>query len=137
MSRENVEVVRHVWDAAARGDAAAVLALYDADVVWDVSRGPLGGLAGSGVYHGHAGLSSFFRSWRQAWDDVDYELDELIDAGEHVITVGRQRGRGRASGIGFEGAGQSAVWTVRDGKIASVVWYPSREAATEAVGRPE
>lgn len=135
MSQADVDVVRSLWDAVERGDAEAVLALYDADVVWDVSRGPLRGITGSGVYHGHAGLSAFFRSWREAWDDARYELDELIDAGEHVVTVGRQCGRGRASGIWFEGDDQSAVWTVRNGKVTRVVWYPSREAALEAVAR--
>jgi hypothetical protein len=40
MSRENVEVVRRVYEAVARRDAAAVLALNDPDVEVDGSRLP-------------------------------------------------------------------------------------------------
>lgn len=35
MSEENVEIVRRLFDAAARGDAAAVLACYDPEVEID------------------------------------------------------------------------------------------------------
>jgi ketosteroid isomerase-like protein len=37
MSQENVELVRRVYDAAARRDAATVLALYDPEVELDNS----------------------------------------------------------------------------------------------------
>jgi ketosteroid isomerase-like protein len=39
MSQENVEVVRRVYDAVARRDSAAVLDLYDPEVVLDPSDG--------------------------------------------------------------------------------------------------
>jgi ketosteroid isomerase-like protein len=38
MSQENVEIVRRVCEASARQDSAAVLALYDPEVVIDVSE---------------------------------------------------------------------------------------------------
>ena len=42
--------------------------------------------------------------------------------------------RGRASGIEVEGKDLAGVWTVRDGKVVQVVWYPTRAEALEAVG---
>jgi ketosteroid isomerase-like protein len=138
MSRENVEIVRGVHDAVASGDAATVLAFYAPDVEWDVSRGALGALEGLGVYRGHEGLRSFFRTWREAWGEAEYVLGELIDAGEHdVITVGSQRATGRASGAQVEGTNQAAVWTIRDEKITRVVWFPTRHEALHAVGLRE
>ena len=38
MSRENVDVVRRVYEAAARRDSATVFALYDTEVELDNSR---------------------------------------------------------------------------------------------------
>ena len=38
MSRENVEIVRRLFDASARNDSDAVLALYHPDVEWDAAR---------------------------------------------------------------------------------------------------
>jgi ketosteroid isomerase-like protein len=63
MSQENVEIVRRVYDAAARRDVATVLALYDPDVERDVSLHPLGGVTGKRVYRGHEGLRIWFREW--------------------------------------------------------------------------
>ena len=135
MSKENVEIVRRVYEAAARRDASAVLACYDARIEWDVSRSPMARLVGGGVYHGHEGLRSFFRQYHEAWDAIQYEGAELIDAGgEHVISVDTERTRGRASGVETE-LTQYAVWTVRRDKIVRVAWFPTRDAALEAAGR--
>ncbi len=74
MSEENLEVVRRVYDAAGRRDAAAVLALYDPGVELDMSRLQAVGLMGGEGrrYRGHEGLRSFFREWHEAWDNVEY-----------------------------------------------------------------
>src|SRR5918992_184524 len=59
MSRENVEIVRRVYEAAARRDSATVLALYDPEVELDNSRLGLAGFAGEGgVYDEQAGPRS-------------------------------------------------------------------------------
>ncbi len=136
MSQENVEIVRRVYDAAARRDAASVLALYDPDVELDNSPLEVVGWGG-GVYRGHEGLRSFFREWHEAWAVIEYDFEDLIDApGEHVISAVTRRGRGRASGAEVKLA-LALVWTIRDGKVVRVVWFPSREEALQAVGLRE
>ena len=139
MSQGNVEVVRRVYEAAAQRDAALVFELYDPEVELDDSRLHIvGGVgAGSDVHRGHDGLRRFFRQWHEAWENVEYDFDELIDAGgEHVISVVTRRGRGRASGAEVERP-LALVWTVRDEKVLRVVWFPSRDEALEAVGLSE
>jgi ketosteroid isomerase-like protein len=138
VSKENVEIVRRVYEAAARRDAATVLALYDPEVELDPSRLGVAGFAGGvgGVYRGHEGLRSFFREWHEAWGDIEYDFEELIDAGgEHVISVGTRRARGRASGAEVEGP-FALVWTLREGKVVRVVWFLTRTKAVEAAGLP-
>ena len=133
MSRENVEVVQRVFEAASQRDAEAVLSLYDADVELDFSRLPHAEVVGGGLYRGHEGLRSWYREWYEAWESFDQAYEELIDAGERVVSVWNQRGRGRASGAEVE-LGGAAVWTVRDGKVVRQVGFPTREEALEAVG---
>jgi ketosteroid isomerase-like protein len=133
MSRENVEIVRRVYDAAARHDAATVVALYDPEVEWDNSRLPEASLLGRRVTRGHEGLRSLFREWYEAWESFEDDCEELIDAGQHVISVVTRRGRGRASGAETT-ARRGGVWTLREGKIVRVVWFPSPEEALEAAG---
>ena len=122
MSRENVEMVRSLYDAVARGDTATVLALYDPEVEWDFSRHPYGALIGGTVYRGHEGLRRFFREMREAWQGVEWDLEQVFDAGEHVILVVNQRSRGRTSGAETEGSALG-VWTIRQGKVVRVVWF--------------
>lgn len=138
MSRENVEVVRRVYEAARRRDAATVLALYHPEVELDPSRLGVAGLPGlgGGLYHGHEGLRNFFREWHEAWDSIEYDYEELIDAGEHVIAVVTRHARGRASGVEVESP-FALVWTIREGKVIRVVWFLTRGDALEAVRLPE
>ena len=138
MSEENVEIVRRLYEAADRRDAEAVLALYDEGVEVDNTHGPARAfLGGSGTYHGHEGLRTFFRDWHEAWDNVESNLGELIDAGERVISVHAYRGRGRASGIEVEWPDLGGIWTIRDGTVISIRWFPTRNEALEAAGLSE
>jgi ketosteroid isomerase-like protein len=133
MSQENVEIVRRLFDAVARRDAATVLALYDPEVEWDSSRSPLTRVVGKSqrVFHGHEGLRHFFRERKEAWETAEDDCEELIDAGDDVISVVTSRARGRTSGIKVE-ASMAGVWTIRDSKVIRVVWFETREEAFEA-----
>ena len=136
MSRENVEIVRRVADAIARRDSETVLALYDPDLEWDVSRSPFGAVMGQGVYHGHEGLRTWSRGWYEAWETLADEYEDLIDARDCVISAVTNRGRGRASGVEVE-LTQWAVWTLRAGRIVRVVWFPTQAEAFGAAGVAE
>jgi ketosteroid isomerase-like protein len=102
MSQENVKVVRRMYDAAARRDSDAVLALYDPEVEVDMSHAPCRDLVGKRFCHGHDGLRAFYREWNGAWETVESAVEELIDAGERVVSVETTRGRGVASGVAVE-----------------------------------
>jgi ketosteroid isomerase-like protein len=136
MSQEDVELVRGVFEAAASGDTAAVMALYDPDIEWDVSRTQRGAMAGR-AGRGREALLRWLRDWYDAWETVDDDLEELIDAGDQgVVSIMVQRGRGRASGVAVEDR-LGAVWTIQEGKVVRTVWFPSPEEALEAVGLRE
>lgn len=136
MSQENVEIVRRVYDAAARRDAATVLAFYDPEVEWDFSQHAYAALMGRGVYRGHEGLQRWWREWHEAWEESQDNCDELLDAGEQVISVVTTRGRGRASGVEVE-LHMAGVWTLREGKVVRVAWFPTLAEAMEAAGLRE
>jgi ketosteroid isomerase-like protein len=136
VSRENVEIVRRVYEAVARRERQAVLALYAPGVEMDFTHSPFATLFNHFVYRGHAGILSLFRERQEdAWKDIVDELTEVIGAGEQVVSVVVSRGRGRVSGAEVERE-HAAVWTARDGEIVRVVWLPSRGEALEAVGLP-
>ncbi|MDQ3671383.1 MAG: nuclear transport factor 2 family protein [Actinomycetota bacterium] len=128
MSQENVDIVRRVFEAAAQRDAAAVSELYDADVEWDSSGTLPGEVESGGGARGYESLQAWFRQWHEAWDDVAYGVEELVDAGDQVVSTVTMRGRGRVSGLEVEHP-QYAVWTIRDLKVVKVRWFRTREEA--------
>jgi ketosteroid isomerase-like protein len=137
MSRENVEIVRRLYDAIDRGDTTAVLGLYDPEIEWHFARSPFRNLVRHDVYRGRDGLRDFIRErYEDAWESITDELVELIDAGEHVISIVNTQGRGRRSGAQAEKT-HAGVWTIRDGKVVQVVWFPGREEALGAAGLSE
>jgi ketosteroid isomerase-like protein len=133
MSEENVEVVRRVYEAAAHRDAPTVLEHYDPEVELDATRL---GVTDSDVYHGHDGLQSLFREFAETFDEIEYSYEELIDAGDQVISIVTRHARGRTSGVEVERP-FALLWTLRDGKVVRVVWYLTREDALEAAGLEE
>jgi ketosteroid isomerase-like protein len=69
-------------------------------------------------------------------DDMWFEPDNLMLAGDRVVVPLRWGGRGKGSGVVFEER-EAWVFTVRDGVIVRVEEYGTREAALEAAGLKE
>ncbi len=136
MSQENVEIVRRVYEAAARRDDATVLDLYDPAVEWDYSRGPGGPLIGRKLYRGHDGLRAFVHDWSESFQSLRFECKDVIDAGDKVISTNAVHGRGRTSGTTTE-MDQWAVWSITGEKVVRVVWFTTRDEALEAAGLSE
>jgi ketosteroid isomerase-like protein len=134
MSQENVEIVRSLFQATARRDTATVLALYDPEVEWNNTQGPLQGLIERKVYRGYEGLRLWWREYQEPWESTWEEVEDLIDAGDQVVSVQTSHARGRASGVAVDLAHFAAVWTIRQGKIVRVALFTTRADALDAAG---
>jgi ketosteroid isomerase-like protein len=135
MSEENVEVVRRAYEAFNRGGPKSVISegLWSPELVWDFSPS---GIPGLGVYSGFDEIRKFFENdWFAAFPFEEWEVvvDELIDNGNQVIAMSRQRGRGGTSGAEAE-LEQAFIVTVRDGEIVRIESYLDRDTALEAAG---
>jgi len=132
MSQENVETVRAVYGAWGLGDYRAALERFDEDIEW---FGPPD-VSGSGAARGHEGVRQALTTWVGTWEDYHYELGELIDCGDRVLVAGRQRGRGKGSGVEVSEEIFS-VWTLRAGRVIRQQMFRDRAQALEAVGLSE
>jgi hypothetical protein len=61
-------------------------------------------------------------------------VEELIDAGDQVVSVGTSHARGKGSGVVVDVEHAATVWTIRHGKIVRVALHKSRAEALDAVG---
>jgi ketosteroid isomerase-like protein len=133
MSRENVDLVRRLWDTWNRRDHEAVFARYDEDIEWrggELLQVP----DAEPVYRGHEGVRTFWRTWLAAWEEVSYEAVEFRDAGDHVVAlVENQHMRGRTSGVDLT-LTYAQVWTLRDGKVVRMRSFADQDEALRSVG---
>jgi len=131
MSEENVERVRRIVQASQRGDWETALSGYAAAAVLDQTRMPDGG-----VYHGRAGVRDFYAHWFGAWEELQIEPEQIIDAGDDdVLVIVRIQGRGRESraNVAMRAAD---VMTLEGGEVIRQVGYPVASEALAALGRP-
>jgi ketosteroid isomerase-like protein len=129
MSAENVELVRAAFNAWNVEGPAALMDRAVDDVVWlEVS----GWLESQGQeVRGREVLLANLHTLFDAWDTYRLELEEIHDAGERVVAIVRERGRGRASGVGLDSL-WGYVITVADGKLARIEAYRDPAAALAA-----
>jgi ketosteroid isomerase-like protein len=104
----------------------------DFEIGWSNSIGPL-----KGIYRGREETLKLARSFRDAWDALRWEPEEIIDVDEtRVIVVNHVRMRGRDSGVAVD-ATSAQLWTLRSGTVQRVKLYQSKADALEAVGLRE
>ena len=132
MSEENVEIVRLSYERFNRGEVDGFLELCAPEFEFR----DLPALPGSGVTVGHDAFRAWFRQISDAFDDLRFEVEELIDAGDQVVVVNRATGSGSGSGAEVN-TNFSNVWTLRDGKAVSAVSHDTHDEALEAAGLSE
>jgi ketosteroid isomerase-like protein len=139
MSRENVEVVRRLFEEFQAGmehdDPGAWLdseAVAD-DYEWIVPTP----LEGRSVWRGREGFVEFIRTWTEQFEGWSIRLERVIDAGEdRVVALTRQSATGRESGVPVElNLGQ--VWELEEGRMIRARNYFSHAEALEAAGLRE
>jgi ketosteroid isomerase-like protein len=129
MSREDVEVVRRVWEAWERRDEPSMRALMDPDtVVVQLPDQP-----DVGPYHGPDGVLRAMAEWIDAWDNYAIERRDMREIGDSVLVSAHQRGRGQASGVQME-ADVFFVFRVQRRKIVRWRMFSSEREALEAIG---
>src|SRR5947209_4132180 len=133
MSQENVETLREGF-AWFRENGRFPAHLATADFVWDMSH--FEGWPEEQVYEGMKGADEFLAGWGSAWDDWRVDVEAMHDAGDKVVTILRQGGRSKASGMRAE-MSFAMVWSFRDGKEARMEMYSDPREALKAVGLEE
>jgi ketosteroid isomerase-like protein len=89
------------------------------------------------VYRGHEGVRTYWRRWFEAWRDLEFEVEDVLDAGDEVVAlIVNQRQWGRHTGIATDLPPYAQIFTLRDGKLVRWRTFPVQADALEAVGLP-
>ena len=139
MSRENVEIVSGLYEWFLRGGGDAALQEgtiplgepFDPNVVFDPSEAGI--LDFDSVYRGRDALAAFWKEWLSAWERIDFDY-ELLDAGNHVVSLISQRMSGRSTGIEVDFGEYAQLFTFEGRRIVRWKIYRDRAEALEAAG---
>ena len=128
----NADVIRGVYAAFQRGDIPSVLAAMAPDIVWNEAENfPY---ADNNPYVGpDAVLAGVFARLGGEWDGFAVKEEELIDAGDTIVTLGRYGGAPKATGKKIN-AQFAHVWRFKNGKIVAFQQYTDTLQTVLAMG---
>jgi ketosteroid isomerase-like protein len=133
MSQENVETVRACLRAFARRGIDGAQEYWHPDIDWRAMEGAPDDV---GVFQGRDALRRYYTDWFRIFEHLRADLEEVIDAGDRVVTVQRVSGRAKVSGLDTQ-MRYAVVYTVSEGKIVRGREYKTRAEALEAAGLQE
>ncbi len=131
MSRENVEIVRRMYDAFQAGDADAALSCFDPQAVMDASHRVDGRIG-----HGREELVAIVAEWMDTWDGWRQEIEDIRDLNDRVLVVEIQSGRGKESGAEWENH-FAMLYEIEGGQVTRWTIYDDLRQALEAAGLSE
>ena len=102
MSQENVEVVRAIHEALARGESPASLGLLHPDIEY---VNPPGAVE-PGTRRGIAAYEDALRSMNESFEDVSIKVHEMKDVGDQVVHEAAVGAGGHCSPAGVTAAGR-------------------------------
>ncbi len=132
MSEENVEANKRAVEAANRRDLEAMLEEFDPEVEWHPEVVGLG----SEVYRGAEGIRELFGDMSETIPDAFFEVSEIRDLGDRLLSFGRLRAHGMESGAPTEVPFAQLV-DFRDNKATVLRTFLDPKEALEAAGLRE
>jgi uncharacterized protein len=121
LSQQNIDTVRSLYAAFAKGDVPAVLGGLAPNVEWREADNFI--YADGNPYIGpNAVLQGVFLRVATEWDGFAANPQQFFDAGETVIVTGRYTGAYKATGKSVD-AQFVHCWTLQDGTVIRFQQY--------------
>lgn len=129
MTPANVAFVRSIYEAWERGDFSGTSEWAHPRIECASFGGPM-----TGGFTGPAAIEAGWRAMLELLDDAQPEAQEYRDIDEErVLVLGRLRGREKSSGADVEQL-RANLFRIRDGKVARLIFYWSRDRAFTDLG---
>jgi ketosteroid isomerase-like protein len=129
MAKRDIKTVQGGYDAFAKGDVEAVLAIMDSRISWtEPATLPWGAGRHSGP---KAVATKVFAEALKLFPDLKVKPESFEAAGDTVLARGTFTGTGKG---GKFKAPFAHVWTMKDGKVAKFQNYTDTAAVNAATG---
>jgi ketosteroid isomerase-like protein len=132
VSEDHVQLAKRGYEAFLEGKLSAVVEMIHPSFVAHLPDG----LPGTKRYEGQEGFLAGVREQLEAFDEWQLEPREFIAAGDRVLVLVHQHGRGRLSGVEVD-VFTAWLWTFVDGKAVALRVFLDQEEAFRAIGRTD
>jgi ketosteroid isomerase-like protein len=88
------------------------------------------------VFHGRDGYLQLWRYWLDAFEDIRWDPEEVLDFGDKLLVTTQQRGHGSGSGVGVSEP-VFQLFTLRRGLVIRQEDFLNHAEALEALGLSE
>lgn len=131
MSQSNLELIKNLYAAFARGDGPAVAAGMDPAIVWNEAENfPY---ADRNPYTGPAAIAEgIFARFATDWDKFQANPAEYLDAGDTIVVTGRYTGTYKPTNAPID-AQFAHFWRISNGKIITFQQYTDTAQAKRVV----
>jgi ketosteroid isomerase-like protein len=85
------------------------------------------------VFHGHDGMRKLWRYWLDAFEDIRWDPEEILDCGDRFLVTAQQRGHGSGSGVAVSEP-VFQLFKLRRGLVIRQEDFLDRSKALEAGG---
>jgi ketosteroid isomerase-like protein len=133
MSQENVELVRHAFQAFAAEGIEAALSFFSPDCVWYTTDRWVDGSA----YRGHDGMRMLTAAFADNFDGYRYEVGDIRDARDRVVALTHMTGQIKRSESSISQPVGLVISDFRGGKFGEVRAFATWDEALKAVGLVE
>jgi ketosteroid isomerase-like protein len=131
VSERYADLIRRGYESWNAGDRSWVLEHLSPDVEWITPPTD----PEPGHYRGHDEVIAFWDRWRSAVGQLEFDIQELIEAFPHVLVVTKRSGTGAHSGLSISDE-ICQVFTFEGELCVKVQEFYDRAAALHAVGSP-
>jgi ketosteroid isomerase-like protein len=87
------------------------------------------------VSHGHDGFRQLWSYWTDAFADLRWDPEEILDFGDRILVTAQQSGRGSGSGVAVS-VSVFQLFTLRGGLVTRQEDFLERSQALHAAGLP-
>lgn len=136
MSEQNVQAMRGLYDAFNSGDLDRFEQGVSRDILWNEAENSL--YSAGNPYSSFAAIrDGVFAPTARDFDSFRVDLEQLLDAGDHVIGTCRYRGRHKTTGKELSAQFCHVLHVDRDGKLDRVQEYADTLHEAEVDGRTQ
>ena len=126
----HIDLVRRGYEALNRGDIASVVDLVHPEFEWTNPPEMVGSRGGTGRLE----FGRYLRGLAETWDDFHCHPEEFHVAGDLLVVVVREGGRGTISGAPVDHR-LVHVWTIHDGEATRLEVFVHTPDALERLYR--